>query len=127
MDEVAEKRIEGVYAPTPGFSSNRLSSARSFRFARRIAYAMTGATHAEKPVGVPRFRSGPPSIPPEHLLRARCCSRIHERSSVVVTDCLPAQAVDLFLPSRYSRAFVTQISSPLVHWWSGDAVLPFEL
>ena len=41
---------------TPGFSNTRLSRARSFRLARRMAYAMKGATHAENPVGVPRFR-----------------------------------------------------------------------
>jgi hypothetical protein len=34
-----------------------LSRTRSFRLARRIADAKNGATHREKPDGVPRFRS----------------------------------------------------------------------
>ena len=42
--------------PLTGDSSRFWSAARSFRFARRIAPAMKGASHLENPVGVPRFR-----------------------------------------------------------------------
>jgi hypothetical protein len=38
-------------------SKSAFSAARSFRFARRIAADMNGATILEKPEGVPRCRS----------------------------------------------------------------------
>ena len=38
-------------------SNNAFSAARSFRFARRIAADINGATIREKPDGVPRFVS----------------------------------------------------------------------
>jgi hypothetical protein len=40
-----------------GRSRRTFSRARSFRFARRIAAAISGATSLEKPLGSPRLRS----------------------------------------------------------------------
>lgn len=70
-DHVDERRAP---LPAPERHGRRSSSlaraARSFRFARRIAGAMNGASSFEKPAGSPRLRSVmwvPPSLVDSHV------------------------------------------------------------